>query len=190
MNSLILLIILTLVSGFFVMSELALTSARKIRLEILAKKGHSGAKAAFALAHSPNKFLSATQIAITLITIVMGVVGGEAYAEKIAPYIAPLPYIGMYARQISSVINIVFIGYVSIVFGEMIPKRIALSKPEVISQLVALPMLWIMRLLRPFVWLLSSTTDIFMRFFNIKIDESKVTEEEIKAIIEDRKSVV
>ena len=109
MNSLILLIILTLVSGFFVMSELALTSARKIRLEILAKKGHSGAKAAFALAHSPNKFLSATQIGITLITIVMGVVGGEAYAKKIAPYLEPLPYIGVYARQIASAINIIFV---------------------------------------------------------------------------------
>ena len=141
MNSLILLIILTLVSGFFVMSELALTSARKIRLEILAKKGHSGAKAAFALAHSPNKFLSATQIGITLITLVMGVVGGEAYAEKIAPYLEPLPYIGVYAHQIASAINIIFVAYITIVFGEMIPKRIALSKPEVISQLVALPMM-------------------------------------------------
>lgn len=185
MNSLILLIILTLVSGFFVMSELALTSARKIRLEILAKKGHSGAKAAFALAHSPNKFLSATQIGITVITLVMGVVGGEAYAEKIAPHIEPLPYIGVYAHQIASAINIIFVAYITIVFGEMIPKRIALSKPEVISQLVALPMMWIMRILRPFVWLLSSSTEIFMRFFNIKIDESKVTEEEIKAIIDE-----
>ncbi len=87
MNSLILLIILTLITGLFVMSELALTTSRKIRLELLAKKGNSGAKAALSLATTPNKFLSATQIGITLITIVIGAVGGEEFAEKIAPSI-------------------------------------------------------------------------------------------------------
>ncbi len=185
MNSLILLILLTFITSLFVMSELALTSVRKIRLELLAKKGHSGAKAALALANTPNKFLSATQIGITIITIIIGAVGGEEFADKIAPHIENLPYIGKYAHQIGAVINIILVGYFTIVFGEMIPKRIALSKPEVIAQLVAIPMTWVMRLLRPFVWLLSSSTDVFLRFLNVKVDDSKVTEEEIKAIIDE-----
>ncbi len=185
MNSLILLIILTLITGLFVMSELALTTSRKIRLELLAKKGNSGAKAALSLATTPNKFLSATQIGITLITIVIGAVGGEEFAEKIAPSIETLPYVGQYAHQIAAVINIMFVGFITIVFGEMIPKRIGMSKPEAISMVVAIPMMWVMRILRPFVWLLSSTTEVFLRFFNIKVDESKVTEEEIKAIIDE-----
>lgn len=167
------------------MSELALTSARKIRLELLAKKGHSSAKAALALANAPNKFLSAVQIGITILTIIIGAVGGEEFASVMAPYFQNIPFIGNYSQQIAATLNIILVGYFTIVFGEMIPKRIALSKPEVISQLFAIPMTWIMRLLRPFVWLLSTTTDIFLRFLNVKVDDSKVTEEEIKAIIDE-----
>jgi putative hemolysin len=167
------------------MSELALTSVRKIRLELLAKKGHSGAKAALALANSPNKFLSAVQIGITILTIIIGAVGGEEFAGVISPYFNEIPYIGQYSLQIAAALNIMLVGYFTIVFGEMIPKRIALSKPEVIAQLVAIPMTWVMRILRPFVWLLSSTTDMFLRFLNVRVDESKVTEEEIKAIIDE-----
>ena len=167
------------------MSELALTSVRKIRLELLAKKGHSGAKAALALANSPNKFLSAVQIGITILTIIIGAVGGEEFAGVIAPYFNSIPYVGQYSLQIAAALNIMLVGYFTIVFGEMIPKRIALSKPEVIAQLVAIPMTWVMRILRPFVWLLSSTTDMFLRFLNVRVDQSKVTEEEIKAIIDE-----
>ena len=185
MNSLILLILLTFINSLFVMSELALTSVRKIRLELLAKKGHSGAKAALALANSPNKFLSAVQIGITILTIIIGAVGGEEFAGVIAPYFNSIPYVGQYSLQIAAALNIMLVGYFTIVFGEMIPKRIALSKPEVIAQLVAIPMTWVMRILRPFVWLLSSTTDMFLRFLNVRVDQSKVTEEEIKAIIDE-----
>ena len=185
MNNLILLIFLTFINSLFVMSELALTSVRKIRLELLAKKGHSGAKAALALANSPNKFLSAVQIGITILTIIIGAVGGEEFAGVIAPYFSNIPFVGQYSLQIAAALNIMLVGYFTIVFGEMIPKRIALSKPEVIAQLVAIPMTWVMRILRPFVWLLSSTTDMFLRFLNVKVDESKVTEEEIKAIIDE-----
>jgi putative hemolysin len=167
------------------MSEIALTSSKKIRLEIDAKKGKRSAILALALASHPNKFLSTVQIGITIINIVLGIVGGEAYAEKIAPLFKSIPFVGDYAYQIATVINIIFIGFISIVFGEMIPKRIGLSKPETIAKLVALPMTGFLRMTRPFVWLLSITTDIFMRLLGIKMDDAKVTEEEIKAIIDE-----
>ncbi len=185
MNSFLLLIILTLISGVFSMAEIALSSVRKVRLEMAAKRGKTSAKAALALIKIPNIFLSTGQIGITLVSITIGIIGGEAYAELIAPYIEKIPFIGIYAHQIASIINLLLVAFVTIVFGEMIPKRIGLSNPELISQFVAIPMLWISRLARPFVWLLSRTTELFIRLLGIKTDTSKVTEEEIKAIIDE-----
>jgi putative hemolysin len=167
------------------MSEIALSSARKIRLELAAKRGNSSAKAALALTHIPNIYLSTVQIGITLVSITIGIIGGEAYAEMMQPSIAKVPFIGIYALEIAKVLNVLFVAFISIVFGEMIPKRIGLSKPEVVAQFVAIPMLWISRIARPFVWLLSRTTELFIRFLGIKTDISKVTEEEIKAIIDE-----
>lgn len=167
------------------MAEIALSSARKVRLELAAKRGNRGAKAALSLTLIPNIYLSTVQIGITLISITVGIVGGEAYAEKMAPWIAQVPVIGIYSFQIASVLNVLFVAFISIAFGEMIPKRIGLSKPEVVAEFVAIPMLWISRIARPFVWLLSRTTEVFMRLLGIKMDSSKVTEEEIKAIIDE-----
>jgi putative hemolysin len=185
MDIFLLLLILILISALFVTSETALITARKTRLEIAAKKGHPGARAALALTNAPNKFLSTSQIGITLVTIVIGAVGGEEYAHKIAPYLEEYPVIKPYAIIIAKVINVFFISYITIAFGEMIPKRIGMSKPENISQIVAIPMGWVAVLMRPFIWLLSITTDLAMRIMGIKRDESKVTEEEIKAIIDE-----
>ncbi len=183
MELFLLLLLLVLITGLFVMSETALITARKTRLEIAAKKGNAGAKAAIALTNAPNKFLSTTQIGITLISIIIGAVGGEEYADKIEPYLSP--YVGHYAKPIAVALNVLFIGYITIAFGEMIPKRIGMSKPEAISQFVSIPMSWVATLMRPFVWLLSISTDLSMRIMGIKKDESKVTEEEIKAIIDE-----
>jgi putative hemolysin len=181
-----LLLFLILVSGLFVTSETALITARKTRLEIAAKKGNAGARAALSLLSSPNKFLSTSQIGITLVSIVIGAVGGEEYAHKIAPYFEEIPYFTKETALIlAKVINVFMIGYVTIAFGEMIPKRIGMSKPENISQVVAIPMSWVALMMRPFVWLLSKTTEVTMRLLGIKKDESKVTEEEIKAIIDE-----
>lgn len=185
MNSFLLLIILTVVSGLFSMSEIALSTARKVRLEMAAKRGNSGAKAALALIQIPNIFLSTGQIGITLVSIVIGIVGGEAYAEYIAQYIINIPFIGIYAHEIAWVINVLLVAFVTIVFGEMIPKRIGLSKPETVAQYIAIPFLWVSRITLPFVWLLSRTTEMFIRLLGINTDISKVTEEEIKAIIDE-----
>lgn len=185
MNSFLLLIILTLLSGLFAMTEIALSSSKKIRLELAAKRGSRGAKAALVLIQIPNVYLSIGQIGITLVTLVIGMVSGEAYVEKMTPWIESIPYIGVYARQIASVLNILFVAFISITFGEMIPKRIGLSKPEAVTEIIAIPFLWISRLGQPFVWLLGRITDIFMNLLGIKMDTSKVTEEEIKAMIDE-----
>ena len=185
MNSFLLLFILTAISGLFSMAEIALSTARKIRLELAAKRGNSGAKAALALTHIPNIYLSTVQIGITLVSILIGILCGEAYAKAIEPWVAKIPFLGDYALQIATAINVLLVAFISIVFGEMIPKRIGLSKPEMIAQYISIPFLWISRIARPFVWLLSRVTELFIRLLGIKMDISKVTEEEIKAIIDE-----
>ncbi len=185
MEIFLLLLLLVFVAAFFVMSETALLTSRKTRLEVAARKGNTGAKAALSLTSSPNKFLSTIQIGITLISIVIGAVGGEEFAGKIAPLLVGLPFVGEYAKIIATIINYVFITYITIVLGEMIPKRIGMSRPEAIAQFVALPMSWVAVIVRPFVYLLSGTTDLLIRILGIKTDESKITEEEIKAIIDE-----
>ena len=185
MASLILLIILTVLTGFFTMSEIALASARKVRLEMAAKKGGAGAKVALALVNAPNRYFSTVQIGITVITLVLGQVGGEAYADEIAPYIEKIPFVGTHALEIAKAINIIFVAFITIAFGEMIPKRIGMANPETVAQYIAIPLDWISTISRPFGWLLSKTTEVFMRLLGVKMDESKITEEEIKAIIDE-----
>ncbi len=185
MASLILLIILTILTGFFTMSEIALASSRKVRLEMAAKKGSAGAKVALALVNSPNRYFSTVQIGITVITLILGRVGGEAYADDITPYIEKIPFIGQNAHVIAEAINIVFVAFITIAFGEMIPKRIGMANPETVARFIAIPLDWISTISRPFGWLLSKVTELFMRLLNVKMDESKITEEEIKAIIDE-----
>jgi putative hemolysin len=167
------------------MSEIALASARKVRLEMAAKKGSSGAKVALGLVNAPNRYFSTVQIGITVITLILGRVGGEAYAEDIAPYIEKIPFVGEHAKVIAEAINIIFVAFITIAFGEMIPKRIGMANPETVARLVAIPLDWISTIIRPFGWLLSKVTELFMRLLNVKMDDSKITEEEIKAIIDE-----
>ena len=167
------------------MSEMALTTVRKVRLELSARRNNAGAKAALQLINSPNRFLSTSQIGITLVGIIIGSVGGEAYIDKIEPYLKNVPFIDNHSLTVAKILNILFAGFFAIAFGEMLPKRIGMAKAEAVAQYVSIPMTWVSRLMRPFVWLLGSTTDIFIRLFGIKADESRVTEEEIKAIIDE-----
>ena len=167
------------------MSEIALASARKVRLEMAAKKGGAGAKAALALVNAPNRYFSTVQIGITVLTLILGRVGGEAYADEIAPYIQKIPFVGTHALEIAQAINIIFVAFITIAFGEMIPKRIGIANPETVAQYIAIPLDWISTISRPFGWLLSKTTEVFMRLLGVKMDESKITEEEIKAIIDE-----
>ncbi|MBE2231113.1 MAG: HlyC/CorC family transporter [Chitinophagaceae bacterium] len=175
---------LILLNGVFSMSEIALVSARKARLEHLAEKGDKKAKLALALSNHPELFLSAVQIGITLISIITGVYSGERFGRDLQPWVEKITPLQPYAETISTTVIVILVTYLSIVFGELIPKRIGLLRSEKIAKMVAGPMKGFARLTHPFVWLLNKTSNIFFALFNIKRSrEDAVTEEEIKTLI-------
>lgn len=178
------LLALIFLNGLFVMSEIALVSARKSRLENLANKGDETARRALELANNPEVFLSAAQIGITLIAILTGVYSGERFGKYLQPSLEKIEVLQRYAQTISTTIIVIIVTFLSIVFGELIPKRIGLLKSEKIARLVSLPVLYFSRATHPFVWLLNKTSNLFLKLFNIKSNgENAVTEEEIKAMI-------
>jgi len=168
------------------MSEIALISARKSRLETAAKKGNPSAQAALDLANSPNKFLSTVQIGITLIGILTGIYSGDKVTDDVKIFVESFPALKPYADNISVGIVVVILTFFSLVLGELLPKRIGLNFPETIAKLVALPMKYISIVTAPFIWLLTSSTDFLLKVFRIRpTADGKVTEEEIKAIIKE-----
>ena len=183
MNDLIILFLLILINGFFSMAEIALVSARKPRLEGQANKGDLRAKRALTLAQHPDSFLSTVQIGITVIGIFTGIFSGERIVDDVENYFQFNHPISAYSNELATVAVVIVITFFSLVFGELIPKRIGLSNPEGIAKSVAGPMLFISRVVHPFVWLLSKTSTLVLKMFRLKPDETQVTEEEIKAII-------
>jgi putative hemolysin len=181
---LFILLALIFLNGLFTMSEIALVSARKSRLENMANKGDDTARKALNLANNPELFLSAAQIGITLIAILTGVYSGERFARYLQPYIEQIELVRPYAQTISTTIIVIIVTFLSIVFGELIPKRIGLIKAEKIARIVALPVLYFSKATHPFVWLLNKTSNLFLKILNVKsTGDNSVTEEEIKAII-------
>ncbi len=179
-----LLFILIIVNGLFSMSEIAIVSARKFRLEQRSKEGDNGAKAALKIADSPDRFLSTVQIGITLVGVLSGAFGGAALAVHLEPVIGNVSVLAPYAQQISFGTVVVVITYFSLVLGELIPKRIALNAPEKIAARMSRPMNLVSKLTAPIVWLLSASTGSVLRLFRLdNVDEDHVSEEEIKAII-------
>lgn len=175
---------LILLNGLFSMSEIALVSARKARLEHLAEKGDKKAKLALELSNHPELFLSAVQIGITLISIITGVYSGEKFSKDLQPVFDNISVLQPYAETISTTLIIIVVTFLSIIFGELIPKRIGLLRSEKIAKAVANPMRFFSRLFHPFVWLLNKTSNLFFRVFNIKrSSDDAVTEEEIKTLI-------
>jgi putative hemolysin len=183
MNELLILFFLILINGFFSMAEIALVSARKARLEGQANKGDSRAKYALALAQKPDSFLSTVQIGITTIGILTGIFSGDKIVDDVAVFLEGFPILAVYSKGIATAAVVVIITFFSLVFGELVPKRLGLSNPEKIAKTVAAPMRLISTIAYPFVWLLVNTTTIIMKIFRVKTDDSQVTEEEIKAII-------
>lgn len=180
----LIIIALTLLNGVFAMSEIAVVSARKARLEGLAKRGSASARRAFELAESPNRFLSTVQIGITLIGILLGIFSGETLTDDLQTQLARVPFLQSGARPLAVGGVLLFITFLSLVLGELMPKRIGLNNPEVIAQLVAGPMSVLSRVVSPFVWLLTITTEGLLKVLGVKpLTDSSVTEEEIKAII-------
>ena len=178
------LLALIFLNGLFVMSEISLVSVRKSRLEQQALKGDTKARHALDLANNPELFLSAAQIGITLIAILTGVYSGERFGVYLQPYIEKIQVLKHYAAAISTTIVVIIVTLLSIIFGELIPKRIGLLRAEKIARQVALPTLYFARFTHPIVWFLNAVTNLFFSIFRIKPSaESTVTEEEIKAII-------
>jgi len=166
------------------MSEIALVSARRFRLESAAKKGSKNARQALKLAGNPNTFLSTVQIGITLIGILTGVFSGKNITDDLQRFLDRVSFLQPYSHSLAMVLVVILITYFSIVFGELIPKRIGLSFPEAIASLVARPMSVISVITKPFIWLLAKTNDLVLGIFKIKDKtEGTVSEEEIKAII-------
>ena len=182
----LIILFLILLNGVFSMSEIALISARKSRLENAAKKGSKNAQAALDLANSPNKLLSTTQIGITLIGILTGVFSGDKITSDVQLFISSFVTLKPYAPTISVGIVVVILTFFSLILGELLPKRIGLNHPESIAKAMAIPMKIVSTSTAPFIWLLTTTTDFLLNVLNIKPSaDGKVTEEEIKAIIKE-----
>jgi putative hemolysin len=183
---LLIIIGLTLLNGIFSMSEMSLVSSRKFKLESAKKKGSKGAKTALELSENPTKFLSTVQIGITLIGILLGVYGGENLTKGVEDSLAQFDFIRPYAHNLAVGLTVLFITYLSIVLGELFPKRLGLTFPEPIAILLARPMKVLSIITSPFVFLLTSTNDLLVRLFGMKKSlDAKVSEEEIKSIIKD-----
>ena len=166
------------------MSEIAMVSARRFALQSAANKGSSNAQKALDLAAKPNTFLSTVQIGITLIGILTGFFSGEALTQDATAALKNVPFLAPYAETLSVVLVVMVITYFSIVFGELIPKRIGLAFPEAIASMVARPMNIISIITKPFIWLLGKSNDLVLGLFGIKDrQEGVITEEEIKSII-------
>lgn len=179
--------LLILLNGIFAMSEMAVVSARKVRLQQLGNQGNLNARKALALADSPNQFLSTVQIGITLISTLAGVFGGATLAEKLVVPLEqiPIPLVEANSKTIALFIVVLSITYLSLVFGELVPKRLALNNPEQIAAGVASLMRFLAKFAAPAVHLLSYSTEMVLRVLNVEQPrEPEITEEEIKILIE------
>ena len=165
------------------MSEIALVSARKARLEAQANKGDKRAKAALELSNHPDRFLSTVQIGITLIGILTGIYSGEKLTDDFVNFLNQFTILQPYSNGLATTIIVIILTYFSLVLGELVPKRLGLASPEAIAKTMAKPMSVVSFITSPFVWLLTKSSYVIVKLFKIKSDSNQVTEEEIKAII-------
>lgn len=182
----VIILFLILLNGLFSMSEIALISARKSRLETAAKKGNKNAQTALDLANSPNKFLSTVQIGITLIGILTGIYSGDKITMDVELFVSSFAVLKPYAPTVAVGIVVMVLTFFSLVLGELLPKRIGLNYPEAIAKAVAIPMKVVSIVTAPFIWTLTHSTEFLLKILQIKPSaDGKVTEEEIKAIIKE-----
>ena len=182
---------LILLNGVLAMSEIAMVSARKSRLETEARTGNKSARRALKLANEPDRFLSTVQIGITLIGILTGLYSGQALAGDLAVWVEKIEALQPHALLISKTIIVIVVTYLTLIFGELVPKRIGMVAAERMAKIIAAPMDILSRIASPFVWLLSASTSFMMRVLGLnKTGSNKITEEEIKAIIQDENIVM
>lgn len=182
----IILLILIFINGILSMSEIALVSARKSRLQYLSRKGNKQAQRALDLSSRPDRFLSAIQIGITLVGIFIGAYSGENIADDMQKVIDKVEILQPYSNTISLVLVVLIVTFFSLVLGELVPKQLGLAMPERIARIVAAPIQIFSKITRPFIWTLSFSTNLIIKALNIKpSDDGKITEEEIKSIVEE-----
>ncbi len=175
---------LTLMNGLLAMSELALVSSRKSRLEQMANQGSRGARAALRLIEDPSRFLSTVQIGISLVGIIAGAFSGATLGQRLGAWLNTFPSLSPYGNSVGIGITVVVITYLSLIIGELVPKRIALAQPERIASLVAGPMRGLSLAAAPAVWVLHISIEGVLRFLGLTdARETTVTEEEIKSLI-------
>lgn len=184
---LLIILVLVLLNGVFAMSELALVSARRTRLQQQADDGNPGAKAAVELLEHPSRFLSTVQVGITLVGTIASVYGGQAIADRyIEPFLAQIPLFAPYKTPIALALVVLLITYLSLVIGELVPKRLAMRSPERIASIVSIPMRVLSSVAKPLVWLLTVSTDGILRLFgNRSSQEPDATQEEIKVLLDE-----
>lgn len=181
----LILALLFILNGLFAMSEIAIVSSRKIRLQQAVEDGVKSAKLALKLANEPSNFLSTIQVGITLIGILSGAYGEAALSGKLADYLAQFPEIAPYSHGLSLAVVVFGITYFSLIIGELVPKRLALHRPESIAMVMARPMNGLSILAYPLVKMLSFSTDVVLRLFRAhKTDEPQITEKEIRLMID------
>lgn len=181
----VIIIGLILLNGIFSMSEIAVVSARKSSLSNEAKHGNKAAKAAMNLIKNPNRFLSTVQVGITLIGILTGLYSGDVLADDFSRLLAKTGMPEAYLMTVAKITIVIVVTYFTIVFGELVPKRIGLSAAEKISKFIARPMHYLSIIATPFVWLLSKSTSLIFNVLGIKDNGSIVTEEEIKSMVKE-----
>lgn len=180
-----LLLFLILLNGLFAMSEIAVVSSRKARLQRLADDGSPGAHTALSLHAEPSNFLSTIQVGITTIGILSGAIGESALADPLAVWLAGFPLLEAYAKPVALTVVVAGLTYFAVVVGELVPKRLALMAPEGIASLISRPMTWLARSARPLVWLLSASSSLILRLTGARQkEEPPVTDDEIKVLME------
>ena len=181
----IIILVLILLNGIFSMSEIAVISARKSNLTNDSRKGNHSARIALKLANTPEKFLSTVQIGITLIGILTGIYSGDTLADEFGVVLAKWGLPIEYARITAQILIVMLVTYLSILFGELVPKRIGMSASLRVAKFMARPMYWLSIIASPFVWLLAQSTSFIFNLLSIDTNSEKITEEEIKSMIDE-----
>lgn len=178
------ILLLILANGFFSMAEIAVISSRKARLQQWAEEGNKRAKAALRLANEPNSFLSTIQIGITLVGVLTGALGGVTVAHRLGSFLSQIPLVSKYANSIALGVVVASVTYLSLVIGELAPKRIALNSPERIASMVANPMRTMAVIATPIIRLLGFSTDLVLKLLRVRPStEPPITEEEFKVLM-------
>ena len=187
MDEILIILLLILFNGIFAMSEIAVIQARKTTLSNDEKKGSRGAKVALRLANDPDRFLSTVQIGITLIGILTGIYSGASLSGRFSDVFESFGMPERWAYPLAQGLIVIIVTYLTIVFGELVPKRIGMSVAERVAKVIARPMHILSVIASPFVWILSKSTEAMVNLLGVKDAETKVTEEDIKSIVQEGK---